>query len=177
MRIGVFADAHDHIDNVRRAVVEFNRRECRLVIFAGDFVSPLVIPPLRRLQCPVVASLGDNDGNVIGIRGGMRVVGDLGDPPFGIQTADGTRILVTHILDQLRGQLDGAHAVISAHSHRPSIARDAAGRLFLNPGETSGWTSRQPTIAILETEPLDAEIIRLPELPPLPEEWLQTVTG
>jgi len=40
--------------------------------------------------------------------------------------------------------------------------------LFINPGETSGWTYRKPTIAILETRPLSAQIVALPELPPVP---------
>jgi hypothetical protein len=40
--------------------------------------------------------------------------------------------------------------------------------LFVNPGETSGWTYRKPTIGVLETNPLSARIIALPELPPAP---------
>ena len=170
MRIGVFADVHDHLDNMRRAVAEFNRRTCDLVVFAGDFVSPLVVSSLRRLDCPVLACFGDNDGNQTGIAGGMRIIGPVADPPFGFRTSDGTRVLVTHQLEHLRGQLDGADVVISAHTHRPSIVRDAAGRLFVNPGETSGWTSRKPTIAIVETQPPGAEIVALPELGPVPGE-------
>ena len=45
MRIGLLADTHDHVDNVRRAVAEFNRAGCDLVIHAGDFCSPIVVPP------------------------------------------------------------------------------------------------------------------------------------
>lgn len=169
MQIGIFADAHDHIDNVRRAVAEFNTRGCTLVVFAGDFVSPLVLPPLRRLRCPMIACYGDNDGNKVGIAGGMRIVGVLGEPPLGIETDDGVRILVTHMLDDLRGAIDGCHAVISAHTHRAAIRYDEEGRLFINPGETSGWVFRKPTIALLQTQPLQAHIIPLPEPPPPPD--------
>jgi len=55
--------------------------------------------------------------------------------------------------------------VIMAHTHRPSVVRDQSGRLFVNPGETSGWTFRKPSVAILETKPLDAEIIALATMP------------
>ena len=168
MRVGVFADAHDHIDNVRRSVVVFNEHRCDLVLFAGDFVSPLVIPPLRKLHCPVIACFGDNDGNRVGIAGGMRVVGTLAVGPVGLKLADGTKILLAHQLEELRGQLDGADIAIWAHTHKPSIVHDAAGRLLLNPGETSGWVFRKPTVAIFESETRQAEIIFLPEPGPVP---------
>ncbi|MGE3316353.1 MAG: YfcE family phosphodiesterase [Planctomycetaceae bacterium] len=168
MRIGIFADAHDHVDNVRRAVAEFNRAGCELVVFAGDFVTPLVVPPLRRLKCPLLACFGDADGNKIGIQGGMRIVGTLAEPPFGFKTADGVKVLVSHVLEDLRGHLDDCDVVISAHTHKPSIKRDSAGRIFLNPGEAGGWMFRKPSILILETDPLDAHLISLPEPEPVP---------
>lgn len=172
MRIGIFGDAHDHLDNVRRAVVEFNRLECELVLFAGDLVSPMVVPCLRRLKCPMIGCFGDNDGNKIGIAGGMKIVGLLGEPPFGVVANDGTRILLTHVPESTRDMAEGFDVVVSAHTHRPKIATDNDGRLWINPGETSGWTFRQPSMALLETQPLHAEILRLPELPPLPAEWI-----
>ncbi len=171
MRIGIFGDAHDHLDNVRRAVSAFNRLQCGLVLFAGDLVSPMVVPCLRKLKCPLIGCFGDNDGNKIGIAGGMRIVGTLGEPPFGVIAADGTRILLTHVPESARGLTDGFDAVVFAHTHRPKIATDDGGRLLINPGETSGWTFRQPSIALLETRPLRAEILRLPDLPPIPQEW------
>lgn len=165
MRIGIFADAHDHLDHVRIAVDVFNRAACELVIFAGDFCSPIVVPPLRKLQCPVIACWGDNDGNRIGIEGGMRIVGPIGEPPFCFRAKDGTRILLTHLPDSIKGCVDDAELVISAHSHRPSVVKDARGRLFVNPGEASGWFYRKPSVAIVETQPLSAEIVTLAEMP------------
>ena len=166
MRIGVFADVHDHVDNLRHAINVFNEARCELVLFAGDLVSPLVVPPLRKLTAKLVACWGDNDGNRIGIAGGFRICGTMGEPPIGITARDGTRILLTHELDKVRGLVDDAQLIVFAHSHRPSVAFDKQGRLFLNPGETSGWNFRKPTVAIVETDPLNAEIVSLPEMPP-----------
>jgi putative phosphoesterase len=168
MRIGVFADAHDHVDNVRRSVVVFNELECELVLFAGDFVSPLVLPPLRKLHCPLIACLGDNDGNEIGIAGGMRIIGTLGRPPFCVVVPKGPKILLTHQLESVRGCLGGAEVIVWAHTHKPSIARDRSGRLLLNPGEASGWVFRKPTVAWFDSKSLDAEIVFLPEPGPPP---------
>lgn len=176
MKIGIFGDTHDHLDNMRHAVSLFNQQECELVIFAGDFVSPIVIPPLRRLQCSFIGCFGDSDGNKIGILGGMRIIGDVGEPPFGVQTKDGTRILLTHILDQVKGMLDGIDVIVCSHTHSPGIRKDDQGRLFINPGEASGWTYRKPSVAILETDNMEAEIIQLPEMPPKPEIYSKTVS-
>jgi len=165
MLIGIFADSHDHLDHIRWVVAEFNRRQCRLVVFAGDLVSTFAVPPLRTLACPLVASFGDNEGNKVGIRGGMEIIGTVGDPPFGIRCDDGTRLLVTHQLELLRGDFSGADVIIFGHTHRPVIRRDALGRLFVNPGETSGWTYGRPSAAILDTQTRQAEIVWLPTAP------------
>ncbi len=195
MRIGIFADTHDHLDNLRRAVAVFNQRQCALVVFAGDFVSTFAIPPLRKLNCPMIASFGDNEGNKVGIRGGMQIVGQIGDPPFGFRLADGTRFLVTHQRELLRGLTDGADVVIYAHTHRAEIRRDSTGRLWINPGETSGWTFGRPTIVVLETETGHAElvslldpdcpshstgtsdVVRLGRRPPTGDEMIDRLTG
>lgn len=175
MRVGIFADSHDHLDHVRRAVSVFNETGCELVVFAGDFVSPLVIPPLRNLRCPVIACFGDNDGNKIGIAGGMKIVGLLSDPPFGFVTKDGTRFLLTHQLEHVKGLIDGADVIVYAHTHRPSEVVDAAGRLFLNPGETGGWFHRQPTVFILETETRQTTRVDLdPEMAVSPPEFAKS---
>lgn len=165
MRIGVFADVHDHIDHLRLAVAEFNRRACELAVFAGDLVSTMCVPHLRELACPLVGCYGDNEGNRVGLAAGMKIIGALADPPLGFRAADGTRILLTHQPWLLRGEFDGADVVIHAHTHRPRIRRDEAGRLIVNPGEVSGWTYRRPTVAILDTRPLDAQIVPLAAMP------------
>jgi predicted phosphodiesterase len=129
----------------------------------------MVVPHLRGLACPLVASFGDNEGNRVGLRGGLRIVGEVADPPFGFRTRDGVRVLVTHQLELLRRDYDGADLVIYGHTHKPNIRRDDAGRWFVNPGETSGWTYRRPTVALVETDPLSARLIELPPLPDVPQ--------
>tara|TARA_R110002020_G_scaffold319161_7_gene535088 strand:- start:1488 stop:2090 length:603 start_codon:yes stop_codon:yes gene_type:complete len=161
MRIGIFADAHDHLDNLRRAVALFNVKKCDLVVFAGDLVSTISVPPLRKLNCPLLGCFGDNEGNRTGIHNGMSIIGILGDPPLGIRTQDGRRILVTHQWNQVRNQLEDCEVVIYGHTHRASIGRDERGRLMINPGETGGWTYGKPSVAILETDPLEAQLLFL----------------
>jgi uncharacterized protein len=166
MKIGILADVHDNADNLRHAINLFNSVPCSVVLFAGDFVSPLVVPSLRKLHCPVVACFGDNDGNQKGIAGGMKIVGTLGYSPMCYQTPDGLHVLMAHQLDDVRTLIDGADVVVFAHTHRPSVVTDRTGRVFINPGETGGWMFRKPTVAVFDTVTRETEIRELPSMGP-----------
>jgi putative phosphoesterase len=166
MRIGLFADTHDHIANLRLAVERFNRAECAVVLFAGDLVSTFAVPPLRKLRCPFVGCFGDNEGNKVGLLAGFSLVGQIGEPPVRYTAADGTRFILCHMERQLRGQATDWDIALFGHTHKPRIRRDDSGRVLINPGETSGWTFGQPTIALLETATREVEIVRLDSLTP-----------
>jgi uncharacterized protein len=161
MLIGVFADVHDHLDHLRLAVERFNVAGCEVVLFAGDLVSTFAVPPLRKLACPFVGCFGDNEGNKPGLLAGMSIVGTLADPPVRYTAPDGTRFLLVHMERQARGVTDEFDIFVCGHTHKPAVRRDDAGRLFLNPGETSGWTFRRPTIALVETRDRSVQIIEL----------------
>jgi putative phosphoesterase len=161
MLIGVFADVHDHLDNLRLAVQRFNEAGCEVVLFAGDLVSTFAVPPLRKLQCPFVGCFGDNEGNKPGLLAGMSIIGTMAEPPVRYTAPDGTSFLLVHMERQARGVTDGFDVFICGHTHKPMVRRDEGGRLFLNPGETSGWTFRRPTIALLETSDRSVQIVEL----------------
>lgn len=168
MRVGIFSDTHDHLDNIRRAVDLFNRLECRCVLFAGDLVSTFAVPPLRRLSCPLYGCFGDNEGNKIGLVGGMRVIGEIRDAPAEYTLDDGTRVVLVHMERQLEGYPGDFEIAVYGHTHRPHVKRDSQGRLFINPGETSGWTFGQPSVALLETTTQEVEILPIDVSCPLP---------
>lgn len=162
MRVGVFADVHDHLDNLRAAVALFNELRCECVLFAGDLVSTFAVPPLRQLRCPFYGCFGDNEGNRPGLLAGMRIIGPLRDAPALYELSDRTRAVLVHMERQLRGFDQPFDVGICAHTHKPRIWHDADGRLWINPGETSGWTFGNPTVALLETATMSAEIVPLP---------------
>ena len=164
MKIGIFADSHDHLDHIRLAVQFFNQQQCELVVFAGDLVSSFAVPPLRQLKCKVIGCFGDNEGNKTGVLAGMKIVGVMGEPPFGFKTREGRRILVTHMDRTLRGLEGEFDAAIYAHTHKPSITHDEQGRLFINPGETSGWSHGRPSVALFDSASMTAEIVWLDEV-------------
>jgi putative phosphoesterase len=165
MLIGVFADSHDHLDNLRLAVDLFNATGCERAIFAGDLVSTFAVPCLRKLRCPLIGCFGDNEGNKPGLDAGLSILGRFAEPPFGYVAPDGSRFLVAHMLRQLQGfDDDDFHIAVYAHSHRPKVHYDERGRLYVNPGETGGWKFREPTVAIVDTRERSARIVPLTSL-------------
>jgi len=161
MRVGIFADSHDHLDHIRRAVSLFNAHGCDVVLFAGDLVSTFALPPLRKLACPLVGCYGDNEGNKVGLQAGLRAGDVLGEGPLCWRAADGTRFVIAHFERQLRDCAGGADVCVFAHTHKPRFLRDDSGRLWINPGETSGWTFGRPTVAVFDTSSRAVEWIRL----------------
>lgn len=167
MRIGLFADVHDHLDNLRRAVQVFNDAECECVLFAGDLVSTFAVPPLRKLNCPFVGCFGDNEGNKLGLRAGFSIVGLIDEPPVRWHSDDGLKFIIVHMERQLR-ELPAEETfdvALLGHTHKPRVSKDEGGRLYINPGETSGWTFGNPTVALFDTSTRECRIFPLNDAP------------
>ena len=161
MRIGLFADCHAHLSNLRLPVDPFSPRSCDVLLFAGDLASTFAVPPLRALRCPFVGCFGDNEGNRVGLLSGMRIVGRLEEAPVRYETPDGVRFVIVHMLTQLRGWTDPFDVLVYGHTHKPVVRHDESGRLMVNPGEVSGWTFGRPTIALMDTSSMQVELIDL----------------
>jgi len=162
MLIGIFADSHDHLDHIRRAVDVFNDSGCELVVFAGDLVSSFAVPPLRALKCKVIGCFGDNEGNKPGVAAGMRIIGTIGEPPFGFKTADGRKVVLTHMDRSLR-DIEGEirrrdfcpHSQAQHHSRRvrPTVhstpVKPAAGPMDVPQSRCSDTTTMEAKIVWL----------------------------
>jgi uncharacterized protein len=120
VRVGVISDTHGLVrPEALRAL-----RGVELIIHAGDVGKGDVVDRLRAIA-PTVAVRGNND------------VGRwaTGLPPCATVRVGGLRVHVLHEIAHL--DVDplaaGIAAVVSGHSHRPSIER-RDGVLYLNPG-------------------------------------------
>lgn len=167
MLLGITADTHDHVDNVRRLVDRFNEAGCDLVVHVGDFVSPIVLPPLRRLEAKLVGVWGDNDANRRAIEGGLRTVGRVYEPPYEMDLDNGWRLLLSHQplpkpLLEARQQADSSEhtLAVQGHTHHAGVRR-YPGVLLLNPGEACGWVTGRATAALFDTRDGCAEVFDL----------------
>ncbi len=68
---------------------------------------------------------------------------------------------LAHMRRQLRDLPGTFDIAVYAHTHKPHVDRDEQGRLWINPGETSGWTYGRPSVALLDTTTRQAEILWL----------------
>lgn len=157
MLIGVLSDTHDHLPMIDEALSLFARRGVQAVIHPGDFVAPFALERILRFDGPLHAVFGNNDGERKGLK---SLHGTLADGPLRLELG-GRRILVHHFIDWCEpADIESADVVITGHTHDVDN-RVENGKLFLNPGECCGWTTASPTVAILDTDALGAEICRL----------------
>ena len=118
--VGVISDTH----GLLRPEVLDVFQGVDLILHAGDIGTPEVLQELRSLA-PVVAIRGNND------KGHWA----NGIPESEVALVGGAQIYLLHDLKEIEliPAAAGFHAVISGHSHRPSVGKKD-GVLFLNPG-------------------------------------------
>jgi putative phosphoesterase len=169
MRIGILSDTHDNLPMVERAVARLNGLSPDLVLHAGDFVAPFVIPRLATLACPCVGVFGNNDGDRVLLRSKARESGKVKiRGSFTVVQAGGRSVALLHgedpdSLDEIAGA--GIFDVVAhGHTHRPSVV-ERGGTLMVNPGEVCGYLTGRGTVAVLETGRLEVEILELPQDP------------
>ena len=63
MLIGIISDTHDNLPMIEKAVKKLNEENVALVLHAGDYVSPFVIPKLKALNAKLIGVFGNNDGD------------------------------------------------------------------------------------------------------------------
>jgi uncharacterized protein len=149
-RVGLVSDTHGLVRPEALAAL----RGVELILHAGDVGDRAVIERLREIA-PVVAVRGNND------RGAWAQ--DLRETEVA-EIADAL-VYVIHDLAEL--DLDpaaaGFHAVVSGHSHRPSVER-RGGVLYVNPGSIGPRRFKLPVaLAMLRVAgaELDARIVEL----------------
>ncbi len=165
MRISILSDTHDRLSMIAKAVAWCNDAKVDLVLHAGDFIAPFVIDTLAGLRAPMIGVFGNNDGDRDMLlqkcreRKALEIRGD-----FAEVMSDGVAIALLHghqkeLLASLvrRG---GYAVVVHGHSHRPGVSREGE-TLVVNPGAVSGYLTGRCTVALLETEHPEAEIIDL----------------
>lgn len=159
--IGIMSDSHDNREAIKEAVGIFNQLGCQLVIHAGDFVAPFAAGELQSLACPVKAVFGNCDGEKDGLSRTISHFGKIKRAPFCFSFRN-IDFLVTHTHFSLESYVKERKydVIIFGHTHKPVVLHKNSS-LIINPGETGGWVTGKKTVASLDTDTLQAEIIAL----------------
>ncbi|KUG20926.1 phosphodiesterase [hydrocarbon metagenome] len=165
MIIGLISDTHDCLPLIERAVRRLNQEQVGLVLHAGDFVAPFVIPKLKDLNAPLIGVFGNNDGDhelliaKCAEHEGIEIRGR-----FAVVTVDGLRIALLHgderdLLEALI-EAEAFDVIVHGHTHTAGIMRKG-NTLAVNPGEVCGYLTGSSTLGLLDSGTREAEIIRL----------------
>jgi len=162
--IGMISDTHDNLPLIRRAVDQLNRAEVSLVLHAGDIISPFVPRSFSDLKAPMIAIYGNNDAERESLRRRFAEIGKEVRGSFAEVEAGGMRVALTHgdELDLLHSLIRSQfyHLIVCGHTHEAKSFISGE-TLIVNPGEVCGYLSGEPTIATVNTESRQVEIVHL----------------
>jgi len=157
--IGIMSDSHDNLKSIRSAVGVLNQAEVKIVIHAGDLISPFTASEFEKLHSPLEAIYGNNDGERQGLRLAYEKLCVLED--FKELKINGRKVAVIHgtnqaLVDALQksGNYD---LIIRGHTHKTDVIEGKT--MVINPGETCGYLSGEKTVILLDTADLSWELV------------------
>ena len=163
--VGVIADTHDNLPLVDRAITKLNEENVELVLHAGDYVAPFVIPKFEKLNAELIGVFGNNDGDRALLKKrfdeyeGLQIRGN-----FAEILVDGLEIALIHGNEEelLKALINSESfdVIVHGHTHKTEIHRKGK-TLIVNPGEVCGYLTGKSTIALLDTDKRKVEIIEL----------------
>ena len=161
MKIGIISDTHDNLPQIKKAVTFFNREKVDLVLHAGDIVSPFTALEFKDLDCSFRGIFGNNDGDKLYLREKFKNIGKLFPTPY-ITEIEHKNIIMLHKEKLIESLIKSQKydIIIYGHTHRLDL-RKIGKTLIVNPGECGGWLTGKSTVALLDTENLNAKIVDL----------------
>jgi putative phosphoesterase len=165
MLIGLISDTHDNMPMIEKAIKKLNKEKVDLVLHAGDYVAPFVIPKFKALNAKLIGVFGNNDGDHEFLKKRFSETENCEiRGRFAEINADGFKIALLHgdeteLLNALIN-CESFDAIIHGHAHATSISKKGK-TLLVNPGEVCGYLSGKSTIALLDTQKRAAKIIEI----------------
>lgn len=160
MKIGIFSDVHDNLENLKKTLSFFKKNEVSTLIFCGDFCSPI---PARCMGTEFTGDIhcvfGNGDGDRFTISRfaakeftNLKLHGEHAELDL-----DGAKIAVTHypLYGKALAATGNYEAVFSGHTHEKSEER-VNNCLWINPGEVMAWKG-VPSCVIYDTETKSAK--------------------
>jgi putative phosphoesterase len=165
MLIGLISDTHDNLPMIEKAVNRLNEEKVELVLHAGDYVAPFVIPKFKALNCKLIGVFGNNDGDHELLRKRFSETTNCTiRGRFAEINVEGFVIALLHgdeseLLNAVASH-GGFDAVVHGHSHA-NVSMNMGKTLVVNPGEVCGYLTGKPTLALLDTNRREARIVNL----------------
>jgi len=165
------SDTHDCLPLIDKAVKKLQEEKVELVLHAGDYVSPFVIPHFKPFKGKFVGVFGNNDGDHEFLKRrfaefGLEIRGEFAEVKI-----EGLRIALLHggepggppgASELLKSLISSEcyDVIVHGHVHEAKAYRNGK-TLTINPGEVCGYLSSKPSVAVLNTKTLDVKTIPL----------------
>jgi putative phosphoesterase len=162
MKLGIIADTHDNLDAIALAVEYFNKSGVEQVIHAGDYVAPFALEAFRKLKASFRGVWGNNDGERIILHCKAREWGfKLHNSPHHFDLLS-KKILLMHEPYELEALIKSQcyDLIVYGHLHRPEIRR-VGSTLVISPGEGSGCLTKRRTVAVLNLDNWEGQIVEI----------------
>lgn len=164
MIVGIMADTHDHLPLVDKAVKVLNESDVELILHAGDYTAPFVIPHFRPLKARLIGVFGNNDGDRSLLKKRFEEIKAQIRGNFAEITVDGLRIALLHgseeeLLQSLIS-IKSHDILIYGHTHEAKTYRNGR-TLVINPGEVCGYLTEKSTLALLNSQTKEVKTIQL----------------
>ncbi|MGB9714690.1 MAG: metallophosphoesterase [Candidatus Bathyarchaeota archaeon] len=164
MLVGLIADTHDCLPMVDKSIKKLNDEGVSLVLHAGDYVAPFVIPRFKELKAKLIGVFGNNDGdrellrkrfseNNFDLRGNFAEI-SVGSVKIALLHGSDEELLKALI------NSESFNIVVYGHTHKAEVYSKGK-TLIVNPGEVCGYLTGKSTIAVLDVKRREAKIIQL----------------
>jgi len=165
MLIGLISDTHDNLQKIEKAVNHLNQAKVNLVLHAGDYCSPFTIAKFKALNCRFIGVFGNNDGDheLLKKRFSETQNCEL-HGRFAQVEADGYKIALLHgdEAELLFALIGSQHFDAIVHGHSHNLGTETRGKtLLINPGELCGYLTGRSTMAVLDTQRNQVQIVEL----------------
>lgn len=163
-KIGIIADTHDRLPLLDKAVKRLNEEKVGLVLHAGDYIAPFVVPHFKPLKADLIGVFGNNDGDRELLKKKFTELKAQIRGKFANVAVEGLSIAMLHGDEEelLRSliKVESHDVIIHGHTHEAKTYRKGK-TLVINPGEVCGYLTGRPTIATFNTQTLGVKIIPL----------------
>jgi putative phosphoesterase len=165
MLVGLIADTHDRLPMIEKAVKKLNEENVDLVLHAGDYIAPFVIPKFEELKAKLIGVFGNNDGDrellkrKFSEHEGLEMRDNfaeiiVGDLKIGLLHGTEQELLKALI------HSESFDVIVHGHTHKADVYRKGR-TLVANPGEVCGYLTGKSTIALLDTDKREVKTIKL----------------
>jgi putative phosphoesterase len=120
MKIGIMSDSHDKMSNIKKAITIFKEEEVKVILHAGDLISPFCVGLFENFKGNFHLCNGNNLGDTKLIKRKMEGIGHFYEEMGEIELG-GFKFVLYHGTDEakLQSLLDSQKYdyVITGHTH------------------------------------------------------------